>query len=147
MIALGFASGVFASFTPFIGFHFFIGFMLAWVLGGNIIASALGTFIGNPITFPFIWWITLITGNRILGHDPVDFDWDWVRLFSDSSSNIWLVVKPMLVAGVPMGIIVATLSYFLLRPAVYFLLRPAVNSYQVRRRKKRQHLTGPDLYH
>jgi len=125
MIALGFAAGVFASFTPFIGFHFIIGFVLAWALGGNLIASALGTFVGNPITFPFIWWITLVVGNRILGREVVNFDWDWVRLFSDSYSNIWLIIKPMVVAGVPIGIIAAGLSYF--------LVRPAIHAYQIRR--------------
>lgn len=128
IIALGFAAGVFASFTPFIGFHFLIGFAVAWVFGGNLVASALGTFVGNPITFPFIWWFTLSVGTRILGHGTVEFDWDWARLFSDSYTNIWMIMKPMIVAGVPTGIVAAALSYF--------LIRPAIEAYQAGRRQK-----------
>ena len=128
IIALGFAAGVFASFTPFIGFHFFIGFALAWALGGNLIASALGTFVGNPVTFPFIWWFTLSVGNRILGNKTIEFDWDWARLFSDSYSNIWMIIKPMIIAGVPTGIAAAVLSYF--------LIHPAIEAYQARRPQK-----------
>ena len=54
-IAIGVASGVAASFLPFIGLHFLIAAMLALLLRGNLIASAIGTFFGNPWTFLFIW--------------------------------------------------------------------------------------------
>ena len=43
-VALGFAVGVFASFTPFMGFHFMIGFLARLLLRGSLIASAFGTF-------------------------------------------------------------------------------------------------------
>ncbi|MEQ8949382.1 DUF2062 domain-containing protein, partial [Parvibaculum sp.] len=54
-IALGVAAGAFSSCTPFLGFHILVAMLIAWVIRGNLIASALGTFIGNPITFPVIW--------------------------------------------------------------------------------------------
>ena len=54
-IAIGFASGVAASFTPFLGFHFVIGGALAMLFRGNVLASAIGTFFGNPWTFILIW--------------------------------------------------------------------------------------------
>ena len=53
-IALGFACGAVASFTPFFGFHFFVAAGIAWVLRANIVASLFGTIVGNPLTFPFI---------------------------------------------------------------------------------------------
>lgn len=53
-IALGFAAGAFVSFTPFIGFHFILAGLLAFSLRASIIASAIGTVVGNPVTFPFI---------------------------------------------------------------------------------------------
>ena len=68
-IALGFACGVYASFTPFFGFHFVFAAALAWVLRANLYASAIGTFFGNPITFGFIMWICLNLGGRIMGID------------------------------------------------------------------------------
>ena len=54
-LAIGFACGAMVSFTPFIGFHFFLAIIFAFILRGNIVASLIGTFIGNPFTFPFIW--------------------------------------------------------------------------------------------
>src|SRR5690606_12123881 len=66
-IAAGFAAGVFASITPFVGLHFFLAGVIAWVTGGNLVASALGTAFGNPITFPLIWAGTYRLGRWILG--------------------------------------------------------------------------------
>jgi uncharacterized protein (DUF2062 family) len=54
-IAVGVASGVAASFLPLIGLHFLIAALLALLLRGNVLASAIGTFFGNPWTFFFIW--------------------------------------------------------------------------------------------
>jgi uncharacterized protein (DUF2062 family) len=66
-IAAGFACGAAISFTPFMGFHFIGAALLAWLIGGNLLASALGTVVGNPWTFPFIWaWIYML-GHWILG--------------------------------------------------------------------------------
>ena len=54
-VAIGVASGVAASFLPFIGLHFLIAALLALLLRGNVLASAIGTLFGNPWTFLFIW--------------------------------------------------------------------------------------------
>ena len=54
-IAAGIASGVAASFTPFVGLHLLIAALLAILFRGNVLASAIGTFFGNPWTFLFIW--------------------------------------------------------------------------------------------
>ena len=54
-VAIGVASGVAASFMPFIGLHFLIAALLALLLRGNVLASAIGTLFGNPWTFLFIW--------------------------------------------------------------------------------------------
>ena len=66
-IAAGVAAGVFTSFTPFMGLHFLVAALFAWLIRGNLIASALGTFFGNPLTFPIIWAATFNTGALILG--------------------------------------------------------------------------------
>lgn len=146
VIALGCAAGIFASFTPYIGFHFIIGMLVAWAIGGNIIASAFGTFFGNPITFPFIWTTTYKVGmwaegasaqkprsieelmNSIAG--PVDL----VR----SAAELLPLLKPMTIGGVALGVPIALLCYF---PA-----RAAVDAYQRRRRNFLRARTpvGPD---
>ena len=54
-IALGFACGSMVSFTPLLGLHFILAIVFAYLIRGNLIAALLGTIVGNPITFPFIW--------------------------------------------------------------------------------------------
>ena len=118
-VAAGFASGVFASCTPLVGFHFILGAFVAYVLRGNLVASAFGTAIGNPLTFPFIWAGTYRVGSWILGlegeHMPAKLSGG---LFSESLETMWPLLKPMLVAGIPIGAIAWVLFYFPVRRAV-----------------------------
>ncbi len=66
-IAAGLASGAAVSFTPFVGLHFVFAALLALLLRGNVVASAIGTAVGNPWTFPFIWaWIYTL-GQWLMG--------------------------------------------------------------------------------
>lgn len=127
-IALGVAAGVFISFTPLIGLHVTLALVLAWVTGGNLIAAVLGTFIGNPLTFPVIWASTFYLGNWVLGKAAVPFHFGIAKsLRTESFHAIWPLLKPMIVAGVPMGILFAI--------ACYFPVRGLVHAYQKRRRR------------
>ncbi|MGC2341160.1 MAG: DUF2062 domain-containing protein, partial [Methyloceanibacter sp.] len=49
-IALGFAAGTFVAVTPYIGTHLIMAALIAWIIGGSIVAAILGTFLGNPLT-------------------------------------------------------------------------------------------------
>lgn len=141
VIAMGFAAGAFASFTPFVGGHFILAGLLAFLVGGNILASALGTGVGNPITFPVIWMSTYNLGGFAMGYESrhaIDLNMPDGTMASMLHSpgtaieRMWEVAEPvflpMLVGSVPLGLIVAVASYIV----VY----PAVDSYQ-RRRKHR----------
>lgn len=66
-IALGLAIGAGVSFTPLLGTHFIQAGIIAWFLRGNIFAAMMGTFIGNPWTFPFFWWAGLSLGKFLFG--------------------------------------------------------------------------------
>lgn len=68
-IAGGFAWGAAASFTPFIGLQFVLAALGAWATRCNLVASAIGTAVGNPWTFPFIWAAIYKTGALALGLD------------------------------------------------------------------------------
>ena len=57
------------SFTPLIGFHFILAAFIALVLRGSLLASAAGTMVGNPLTFPLIWMATFKVGNVLTGRD------------------------------------------------------------------------------
>ena len=73
-IATGLAIGVFCSFTPFFGLHIFLAALLAYLLKGNIVAALLGTFFGNPITWPFIAAFSVKLGQIILGQPTYNFE-------------------------------------------------------------------------
>lgn len=129
-IALGFACGVYVCFTPFFGFHFFVAAALAWILRGNILASAIGTFVGNPITFPFIAAVCLelgvmITGGRI--RDGIE-DMPFTEMAILFLRNLELLVFPYFIGGLAPGIAAAALSYF--------IIKPIVAGYQKRRRAR-----------
>lgn len=143
-IAVGCAAGVFISFTPFLGIHFILAGLIAWALGGNIIASALGTFFGNPLSFPFIWISTFKTGSWVLGTGghmkPHELQERFSRLseglFSFSTDGVisameslWPVIKPMAIGAVPLGLVASLISYV--------IVRKAVDSYQARAAKRK----------
>ena len=128
-IAVGVAVGAFTSFTPFMGLHFIIAAVLAWLLRGNVIASALGTFVGNPLTFPLIWAGTYQTGHYLLGSSatdagPTGLVVAMADIFSaiknlDSTvagaalEQMWVpLLYPMSIGGLIIGILVAIPIYF-----------------------------------
>ncbi|MDZ5696241.1 DUF2062 domain-containing protein [Chelativorans sp. M5D2P16] len=121
-IAAGIAAGAFASLTPFLGFHFLIAAGLAWLIGGNLIASAIGTAVGNPLTFPFIWGATYKLGQLILyGRHPGDVapmhlgHFLWHMEFT----KLWQpFLKPMAIGALPLGLVVALIFYVLTRWSV-----------------------------
>jgi len=139
-ISRGIASGVFVCFTPFFGLHFLSAVLLAWLIRGNILAALLATFVGNPITFPFIVELSLGLGARIL-ELPVDMHLPQVfEAFARASSDIWRnflamftdaeadwhglerfwhrVFLPYLVGGFFPGLGAAILAYFLSTPLI-----------------------------
>ncbi|WP_298815016.1 DUF2062 domain-containing protein [uncultured Roseibium sp.] len=123
-IAIGFAAGAFASCTPLVGFHFLTAFGLAWLLRGNLIAAALGTSIGNPITFPFIWAFTFKIGQWILHGrapkaDPAHVHQQFQHgLLEKSMDSLWPMLKPMFIGGLPLGLVIGSVSYVIVYKSV-----------------------------
>ena len=71
-IAAGFACGVAISFTPFIGLHTLLSAACcALLVRGNYLAAVVGTLVGNPWTFPFIWLVSYQLGHALLGGPAV----------------------------------------------------------------------------
>lgn len=147
-IAIGFAAGAAASFTPFLGLHFLIAFAVAWMARGSLLAAAFGTAIGNPLTFPFIFAATWETGHGILR---------WVGLatphagdgaehgqaileqsfFSAGFDKLWPAVKTMSVGAVPLGLVVFAIAYV--------AIRYLVTAFQRSRRARRAHKAAARL--
>ena len=66
-IAAGLALGVSVSFTPVIGTHILQAVVAAYILRANMVAAVIGTVVGNPWTFPFMWWAAIKTGSVLFG--------------------------------------------------------------------------------
>ncbi|MDP3898068.1 MAG: DUF2062 domain-containing protein [Mesorhizobium sp.] len=131
-VAAGVAAGVFASFLPFMGTHFVIAAAVAFIIRGNMLASALGTAVGNPLTFPFIWGATYELGRFILyGRHPGDIEPLHLgkALWHLEFTQLWTpLLKPMTAGGVPLGLLFGLVFYG--------LTRWATSAFQRQRRKR-----------
>jgi uncharacterized protein (DUF2062 family) len=151
-IALGFSCGVLASWTPFFGFHLIGAVALAWLIRANLIAAAIGQFVGNPFTLPFIAWISMALGRRILGAGATGRDFERVsEALWSAAAGLWQSLLSLLGMGEPQWSRVAVvvtdviLPYFIggLLPGIvtaiafYYLVRPIVAAYQAARRHRR----------
>ncbi len=117
-VAAGVAAGVFASFFP-LGFHFIIAVVVAWLFAGNLVAAALGTAVGNPLTFPILWGASYETGKLILHHrvpphGPPAHLGDLMHNLS--FAQLWgPVLKPITIGALPLGLIFGLIFYGLTR--------------------------------
>lgn len=129
-IAAGLACGVAISFTPLIGLHFLGACLIALMIRGNLIASAVGTVAGNPWTFPLIWLWTFKSGRWLLNIVGVEvppalhFDFTLTYIV-DNFTSIFI---PMLVGGIPAACVAWVVTYL-----VAFRL---VKSYQATRHRR-----------
>ena len=127
-VALGFAVGVFTAVTPFLGTHMVMAALLAWVAGGSVVAAVLGTFVGNPLTYPLFWYSTYEVGNLMLGGSAQKQRIDLSGgIFQTSIDQLWPILKPMSLGSIPVGLALAALSYL--------LVKPMVEAYKRRRRR------------
>jgi uncharacterized protein len=163
-IARGIACGILASFTPLFGLHFFLAVFLAMLVRGNVIASLIGTAVGNPLTFPFIAILSIDLGHALLGTRDLgvpitqimttfgqagDEIFRNVRaVFTDDVTN-WDrldrffngIFLPYLVGGLAMGVVAATSGYWLSLKAIaaYQKLRAARREARMRKKAEAGH--------
>jgi uncharacterized protein (DUF2062 family) len=105
-IAAGLASGAALSMTPFMGFHFILSFMLSFLVRGNYIAAAIGTTVGNPWTFPFIWTGTYRLGSFMLGNRAGSLPPFEHLSIGALLHRIELLLWPMTLGSLPLAVIV-----------------------------------------
>ena len=153
-IARGVAVGVFVCFTPFYGFHFVLATIISFIIRGNILASLLATFFGNPLTFPIIATISVDLGSWMLGQPGGLQLPSIVGAFSNASIELWFnitalftddvahwgslmrffrrVFLPYLVGGIIPGIITGAIAYMITHPII-----SAYQTSRIKRLKKR----------
>lgn len=132
-IALGCATGVFAACTPLLGIQMLLAAFLAFMLRVSIPAAILGTFIGNPLSWPAIWSASYLAGSWILGLDPAyaaDHLAESANVLSATLMtpttetlnmavvSVSPIIGPMLVGGSIVGLILGFGSYYPTRRAV-----------------------------
>lgn len=88
-IAAGVAAGAAISFTPFLGLHIILGSIVAFIIRGNYIGVVIGTLIGNPWTFPFIFALNYEVGAYFLGVDVPDDLSDLPVIILEVLSNLF----------------------------------------------------------
>lgn len=158
-ISRGIAVGVFVSFTPFFGFHFVVAAALAWAIRGNIIASLLATFFGNPLTFPLIAATSMGLGSFLLGQPDLPLHTVFAD-FAYATGELWRnfiaaltggelnwgrldqffshVFMPYLVGGFFPGLILGASFYILSNPVIAAYQKARVARLKRRFAKKRE---------
>lgn len=120
-IAAGLATGVGISFTPFIP-HILSGGLIAWVMRGNLVAMGIGTLIGNPWTFPFLWLGSIYVGQFILGglfhYGDVDITVSKLVTLDVPVDNLLEVYVTWAVGAVPFFVASWLIVYFTVLPII-----------------------------
>lgn len=145
-IAANLAAGAAMSFTPFFGIHIFGAMAIAWLLGAgvNVIAAVVGTFVGNPWTFPFLLyssnrvggWVLQKTGlmDRIMHVDPDFVEKHGDGLWAFLTQNFYDVFVPTAVGGT----LLAILSYPVYYYVFYYTVRGAQRARRLRMKLKQR---------
>jgi uncharacterized protein len=132
-LAIGFSAGVFAAFSPALGLHILIAIALAWGLGGNVIAAALGTAAANPLTFPVMIAGEFKIGRLAFGGDdalPLPLHVIGTKLSHFDFAGTWEpLFKPLLAGSLVLGVVFAAISYV--------LVLSAANSFEARRHQRK----------
>jgi len=129
-ISSGFACGSMVSFTPLLGLHFILALIFAYLIRGNLIAALIGTVVGNPLTFPFIWGLiykvgTFVTTIKHVTHsNEINFE-----MIVNQTYEIFF---PMFVGG----IIIAPLVWI----TTYFVIYSFISSYKKRKKRSKRSL-------
>jgi len=110
-VAAGFASGVALSCTPLFGLHILLAFVLAWAVRGHMVAAALGTVVGNPLTFPIFVSGAYGVGAAVFGV-PDQLEGAGVMTILRDAFLVTLI------GSLPIATAAYLLSYAVLKPAL-----------------------------
>lgn len=107
-IAIGVAIGVFIGFSPLFGFHTLIAILVSLIVHkANRLAILAGTQVSLPFFAPAIYWAEYKIGKLLLNTD--------LFLIGDGLdlSNIELGLLAILLGSALLGLVCASMSYFI----------------------------------
>jgi len=113
-IALGAALGLFVSMTPFIGLHTVMAILFEALFKWNKIFAALGVWVTNPFTAPFIYGLTYFVGKLCLGIEKspglhTDLDYSIILAMLQKTPELLLI---LIVGGIIVGLPLAIIGYY-----------------------------------
>lgn len=131
-IALGLALGVFAGALPFLSFQMVIAVALAFLVSGNPIAAALGTWWTNPFNWPIVFPLLFLLGSQFVPGQVCALDihelthMPFTELLRQGWQ--WLLVTTLgsVIVGIPLSI------------GTYFVTLRMVRLYHDRRAERRR---------
>lgn len=113
-IAMGLAFGAAISMTPFLGLHIVLTLLMCWVFGAPTVAGLIGTLVGNPWTFPFIFMFAYRIGSAILGITaamPASFELSFETLIHSPFEVLAPTLGPLIVGSIPVAITTWWITY------------------------------------
>ena len=134
-VARGLAVGVFIGFLPIIPFQTMAAIALAWVFRGSFVASAMGTWVTNPVTVPPLYALFFLLGKTLTPFGRNVHVPDHVNI-----NNILDLGSEMALAALIGGMVIGLLAM----PLVYVLSFKYLDKLQAyERRKLREKFTLP----
>jgi uncharacterized protein len=140
-VAAAIALGVALGFTPFLGLHLVLALGLATLFRVNRLDAALGTFVGNPWTFPPVFALGYRLGRILLHHDPHRTPpMNWTALLHSDITWIFHPVQTVRLVFGPRAflprlhafLLGTTILAILIGAATYFLALSALRLYHRR---------------
>ena len=129
-IALGFALGLFVGMSPTMGLQIAIAVFLAALFKWNKISAAIGVWITNPVTAPFIYGTTYLIGAKLLGirktyvsNSEINLD-TITKILHKAPEFFWALIIGGIIIGLPLAI------------AGYYFSYAAVTRYQEEVKRK-----------
>ncbi len=136
-VALGFAIGVWVSFTPVLGTHLLLAGFACWVLRASFFSAFVGSWVGNPWTYYFMWYSGYEFGRVLFNMPRVNIEsmlaggLNLQVIEYNAEVLLHQVLLPALVGGWIVGVPFSAIFYFLVR----WQVRKAV-----KKRHKRMHM-------
>ena len=147
-VAAALALGVGVGLSPFIGFHFILAVVLAWLFRLHKVDTVIGSFVGNPWTLPPVYAAGYRLGRTLLGYPPVRVPpLKWERILHH---DFWVAFRgpglsprlaSFLVGTTILALVGAFVTYFFARSflRLYHRRHPRVAERAARRRRHGLH--------
>jgi hypothetical protein len=127
-IAYGLALGIFIGMTPFMGFHTIMALLVAAACRWNKFSAVAGILITNPLTAPFIYPVTYVVGNAVLGISNLPHPEKVLSLeaAADLIQSSPAILMDLFAGGIIIGLPLSIVAYWVALAAVEKYRRKAI---------------------